>query len=58
MFCCNWEGDKFLYDGWYLDGVGKEFVIIGDVEVIWKSFVKKYYKWKLILMIEYDGVVG
>lgn len=44
MVCCNCEGDKFFFDGWYLEGVGCEFVIIGDIEVIWKSFVKKYYR--------------
>lgn len=54
----NREGDKFSYDGWYSDGAGKEFVTTGDVEAIWKSFVKKHHKRKMIPATEYDGVVG
>lgn len=55
----NREGDKFSYDGWYSEGAGKEFVTTGDVEAIWKSFVKKHHKRKLLPAHEYDvGHVG
>ncbi|KAG0559527.1 hypothetical protein M758_10G108400 [Ceratodon purpureus] len=54
----NREGDKFSYDGWYSEGAGKEFVTTGDVEAIWKSFVKKHHKRKLVPTIEYDVVGG
>nr|PNR39257.1 hypothetical protein PHYPA_019535 [Physcomitrium patens] len=50
----NREGDKFSYDGWYSEGAGKEFVTTGDVEAIWKSFVKKHHKRKLCPIQEYD----
>lgn len=42
----NREGDKFSFDGWYSEGAGREFVTTGDVEAIWKSFVKKHHKRK------------
>ncbi|KAG0610098.1 hypothetical protein M758_7G038600 [Ceratodon purpureus] len=54
----NREGDKFSYDGWYSEGAGKEFVTTGDVEAIWKSFVKKHHKRKLCPTHEYDVVGG
>jgi hypothetical protein len=53
----NREGDKFSYDGWYSEGAGKEFVTTGDVEAIWKSFVKKHHKRKLCIAHGCD-VVG
>lgn len=53
----NREGDKFSYDGWYSEGAGREFVTTGDVEAIWKSFVKKHHKRKVCSLHGCD-VVG
>lgn len=47
----NREGDKFSFDGWYSEGAGREFVTTGDIEAIWKSFVKKHHRKDSMLQI-------